>query len=154
MTALLLIAVLSIGVGIWTGMRLAPERVTTEIITQTFTTEIHETILVPQPPDASQNWKTIQAFTGTGDFETQNFQVEAKEWRLQITIAVKEPGYAGFTVYIVPEGQDEHHYVAEGHMPNVSGTGYVYIHHEPGSYYLKIYANGLETWTVRVQTTQ
>jgi hypothetical protein len=108
-------------------------------------------------PTSEQNqepkeWVTIRIFTGSGDLDTEDFNVPTGYWRIVYTTQALDERFAVFSAYIYPSGEITR-YITHVDFDK-SGTDTGYVRAGPGSFWIRVLAANLSSWTIQVQTQQ
>jgi hypothetical protein len=96
------------------------------------------------------NWQTVTTVTGSKDKISNNFTIQAKEWRLEwsYTPDPQFPQYSVLYVFTYPQGENIS-YVDYISANKTSGTEY--IHQGQGNFYLDILEANIPSYTIAVQ---
>jgi len=97
-------------------------------------------------------WKTIKTFTGIEGKDTEDFNVPANYWRIVYTINAESEQYASFSFFVYPSGETKSFVASVTFMK--SGTDTTYVRVGPGSFWIRVLAANLRSWTIEAQTQQ
>ena len=99
---------------------------------------------------AQGEWKTIATLAGSGDKDTEDFNVPTNYWRIVYTISQEySGGYTYFRAYIHRSGEAGDS-VASVELGK-SGTETSYIREGPGDFWIKVVSGNVDSWTIEVQ---
>lgn len=101
---------------------------------------------------SSPTWHSVATFTGTGDKDTDTFQIKGDKFKLKVTAKTESSEYAVFAVYVYPEGETAA-YSGQGNIDSFdknTETDEFFINAGSGTYYLKTIAANLDNWDIEV----
>jgi hypothetical protein len=98
---------------------------------------------------AQEEWVTVETFIGQGDKATAPFQISGSKWRISWTVEADEPEYAAFGFFVYPEGETTM-YVESVTQDGIGGDT-TYIYQGNDSFYIKVLAANLSSWTIVVE---
>jgi len=104
---------------------------------------------VAQAADGEE-WKTVEIFTGQDSETTLPFQVSGVRWRITWAADAEYPGYALFDLFVYPKGSHSLPTKRISHSGDSTGDT-VYVSEGGQSYYFKVIAANLRSWTIAVQ---
>jgi hypothetical protein len=98
------------------------------------------------------NWQTVTTVTGSGDKTSNNFTIQATQWRLvwSYTLDPQYPQYSVFYVFTYPQGENVS-YVDYISANQTKTSGIEYIYQGQGNFYLNIIAANVPSYTITVQ---
>lgn len=108
------------------------------------------TCLMVVPFVHATNWQTVTTVTGSTDKNSNNFTIQATEWRLvwSYTPDPQYPQYSVLYIFTYPQGENIS-FVDYFQANQTSGTEY--IHQGQGNFYLDILAANTPGYTITVQ---
>jgi hypothetical protein len=101
---------------------------------------------------SSPTWHSVATFTGTGDKDTDTFQIKGDKFKLKVTAKTESLEYGLFSVYVYPEGETAS-YSGQGAIDSFdknTETDEFFINAGSGTYYLKTIAANLDKWNIEV----
>lgn len=117
------------------------------------TMTVHSLVLVE-----TANWSEVATFTGVGSSETHNtttFTIDHPEWQIRwaYTPDPNHSAYAGFIVFVYPQGETNSYVGAIYSIGGSPTNGTAPIHNLTGSFYMSVHAGilGILNYTLIVE---
>jgi hypothetical protein len=102
---------------------------------------------------SAQTYQQVTTITGASDQTTNYFNVPSSEWLLNWTYSSSTPTYAAFYIDVYQQGNNLPVDSIMAQSNQNSGVNYEH-NMQPGSYYLKISAANLDSYTITVEAQQ
>ena len=114
------------------------------------------TVTTSMSTNAPQSWRSVTNFTGKEDFTTKPFQIDGLVWRVHWSYT-GDPAApnSSFSLFAwrehrkclncaLPLGSVEH-------LTSLNGSGVIDVFPGNSTYYLEVYTDNLEVWTLQVE---
>jgi hypothetical protein len=101
------------------------------------------------PRHTMVGWRPVVSFSGTGDSQTESFNIESGQWRIKWTTKNEQPAGAGtfrVTVHSAVSGRPL--MVAVDHRG--TGHGTAYVNEDPRLYHLVVESRAVD-WSVSIE---
>jgi len=102
---------------------------------------------------SGDNWKSVETFSGTGDIETDTFQIKGDKFKIKVkaTGDATDVDYLMLSLITYEVGEDQI-YVSMDDLDftQMSETDEFIINEGPGEYYIKVIAANLDSWEIEV----
>lgn len=125
--------------------------INTSIMTNSSSSEPATTTNSTSTP-SSQTWHSVATFTGTGNKDTDTFQIKGDKFKLKVTAKTESLEYGLFSATVFPEGETTS-YVSQGNIDSFNKnteTDEFIINAGPGTYYIKTIVANLDKWDIEV----
>jgi len=104
--------------------------------------------VTPTPSPTPTATPSPIVFTGQGDKDTSSFHVPGSSFTIGWTTQSDSPEYAGFSIYVYPEGEDLL-YVCEADFDGV-GSDSTVCHAGPGDFWIAVLTANLSSWRIEI----
>jgi hypothetical protein len=105
---------------------------------------------LPSPyPSKERLNNNVIIFTGQSDKTTQPFYISGAKWRITWTANAESPEFGVFGFFVYPEGETAMYVESVSH--DGSGSDITYIYQGNNSFYIKVLAANLQSWTIEVE---
>jgi len=102
-----------------------------------------------QAPKAVVGWRPIASFSGRGDSQTESFNIESGQWRIQWATTNENPeGMGTFTVTVHSAVSGRPLGTPIEHKGN--GRGQAYVNEDPRLYHLTIDSSHVD-WSIAIE---
>lgn len=98
---------------------------------------------------AQEEWVTVKTFTAKSDKTTETFYISGAKWRINWTANAESPEFGVFGFFVYPEGETVMYVESVSH--DGSGSDTTYIYQGNNSFYIKVLAANLSSWTIEVE---
>ena len=99
---------------------------------------------------AQEEWVTVKTFTGKTDKTTAPFHISGAKWRINWTANAEDPEFGVFGFFVYPEGETVMYVESVTHYQG-SASDTTYIYQGNGSFYIKVSAANMQSWTIEVE---
>jgi len=106
--------------------------------------------ITPTAGYAQEEWRDVIGFTGKGDKTTAPFHISGAKWRINWTVTEAVAGMGVFGFFVYPEGETVMYVESIMHSDG-SASDTTYIYKGKGSFYIKVGAANLSSWTIEVE---
>lgn len=104
----------------------------------------------PIPDQPEFVWDTIGSFSGQGYKTSAPFTITTSFWRYRWEYTTSSPDYAGFHVYVYPEGETSS-YVNAFSVDGPSASDDEYVYDGEDNFYFDVLAANLDSWSLTIQ---
>lgn len=108
------------------------------------------TSITPVAVEAQEEWVQVGVFTGKGDKTTAPVDISGAKWRINWTAEEAVDGVGIFGFFVYPEGETVMYVESIMHSDG-SASDTTYIYQGKGSFYIKVGAANLSSWTIEVE---